>query len=557
MIDETMVNLSRLQFAVTAMYHFIFVPLTLGLAFIMAIMESVYVMTGKIIYKDMTQFWGKLFAINFAMGVATGLTLEFQFGTNWAYYSHYVGDVFGVPLAIEGLMAFFLESTFIGLFFFGWDRLSKVQHLIVTWLIALGSNLSALWILIANAWMQHPVGTEFNYDTLRMELRSLTEIFFNPVAQVKFVHTVAAGYVTGSIFVLGISSYYLLKNRFSDFARRSFAVAAGFGLAAVLSVIILGDESGYTVGLVQQVKLAAIESEWETAPPPAHFTLFGIPNDKEQRTDFAIRIPYVLGLIATRSIDTPIIGLKDLIAQNEQSIKKGIVAYGILQKMRENKLKLANVETQNVKTQSVETQSVRSQNVETQNELDKKQFEENKQYLGYALLLKRYTPEVIDATPEQIKMAANNSIPKSAPLFWTFRIMVGCGMLMLFIFIAAFYFNAKRNIEQHRWLLWLAVFSIPLPWIASECGWFVAEYGRQPWAIGEVLPTFLGTSSISSSNVLSSLMGFIVLYTFLLIVELYLMFKYARLGPTVLGTDRYQLTSNNQGKDDFNQIGIA
>src|SRR5476649_1610484 len=209
MISESVVDLSRLQFAMTALYHFLFVPLTLGMTFLLAIMESVYVMTGKQVYKDMTQFWGKLFGINFALGVTTGLTMEFQFGTNWAYYSHYVGDIFGAPLAIEGLMAFFLESTFVGLFFFGWDRLSKEKHLLVTFLVALGSNLSALWILIANGWMQNPVGAEFNYHTMRMELISITEVIFNPAAQVKFVHTLAAGYVTGSMFVLGVSSWYL------------------------------------------------------------------------------------------------------------------------------------------------------------------------------------------------------------------------------------------------------------------------------------------------------------------------------------------------------------
>jgi len=202
MISESVVDLSRLQFAITAFYHFLFVPLTLGLSFILAIMESAYVMTGKQVYQDMVKFWGKLFGINFALGVTTGLTMEFQFGTNWAYYSHYVGDIFGAPLAIEGLMAFFLESTFIGLFFFGWDRLTKVQHLMVTWLVAIGSNMSALWILIANGWMQNPVGAEFNFDTMRMEMMSFSEVIFNPVAQVKFVHTVSAGYVTGAMFVL-------------------------------------------------------------------------------------------------------------------------------------------------------------------------------------------------------------------------------------------------------------------------------------------------------------------------------------------------------------------
>lgn len=258
MITDEVVDLSRLQFAVTALYHFLFVPLTLGMTFMLAIMESVYVMTGKQIYKDMVKFWGKLFGINFALGVTTGLTMEFQFGTNWAYYSHYVGDVFGAPLAIEGLMAFFLESTFVGLFFFGWDRLSKVQHLSVTWLMAIGTNLSALWILIANGWMQNPVGAEFSYETMRMEMVDFAAVLLNPVAQVKFIHTVAAGYVTGAMFVLSISAWYILKGRDLGFAKRSFAVAAGFGMASILSVILLGDESGYEAGDVQKMKLAAI-----------------------------------------------------------------------------------------------------------------------------------------------------------------------------------------------------------------------------------------------------------------------------------------------------------
>jgi cytochrome d ubiquinol oxidase subunit I len=260
MLSEQLVDLSRLQFAATAMYHFLFVPLTLGLAWILVIMEATYVITGREIYKDMTKFWGKLFGINFALGVTTGLTMEFQFGTNWAYYSHYVGDIFGAPLAIEGLMAFFLESTFIGLFFFGWDRLTRNKHLLVTFLMALGSNLSALWILVANAWMQDPVGAQFSFTTMRMELTDFWAVIFNPTAQAKFVHTVSAGYVTASVFVLAISSYYLLKGRDLEFARRSFRIAAAFGFASAASVIVLGDESGYTVSESQQTKMAAIEA---------------------------------------------------------------------------------------------------------------------------------------------------------------------------------------------------------------------------------------------------------------------------------------------------------
>ncbi len=520
MVSESVVELSRLQFAMTAMYHFLFVPLTLGLSFLLVIMESVYVITGKQIYKDMTRFWGKLFGINFALGVTTGLTLEFQFGTNWAYYSHYVGDVFGAPLAIEGLMAFFLESTFIGLFFFGWDRLSKQQHLLVTFLTALGSNLSALWILVANAWMQNPVGAEFSYETMRMEMTSFYALFFNPVAQVKFVHTVAAGYVTGAMFVLGISSYYLLKGRDMDFARRSFAVAAGFGLASVLSVIVLGDESGYEIGDVQKTKLAAIEAEWETHEPPAAFTLFGIPNEETQTTDYAVKIPYALGLIATRSTDTEVTGIKDLIVKHEARIRNGIIAYAHLQTLRSGDF----------------------------TDADKLSFEAVKSDLGYGLLVKRYATNVVDATEEQIKQAARDTIPKVAPLFWSFRIMVACGFLMLFIFAASFYYCAKRIASEKRWLLKVAMWGIPLPWIAAETGWIVAEYGRQPWSIGEVLPTYLSTSSLETGDLWFSLIGLVLFYTVLLVVELFLMFRFVRLGPSSLHTGRYALEQTNDNK---------
>src|SRR5258706_7502808 len=475
--DMDLVSVSRLQFAVTALYHFLFVPLTLGLSWILVIMESVYVMTGREIYKDMTRFWGKLFGINFAMGVTTGITLEFQFGTNWAYYSHYVGDVFGVPLAIEGLMAFFLESTFVGMFFFGWDKLSQVKHLAVTFRVALGSNLSALWILIANGWMQNPVGAEFNFETMRMELVSVKELIFNPVAQVKFVHTVAAGYVAASMFVLGLSSWYLLKGRDVGFAIRSFAVAAGFGLASTLSVIVLGDDSGYTIGEVQKVKLAAIEAEWEAQRPPAPFTAFGIPNDREQRTDYAIHIPWLLGLIATRSTDQQVVGISELKREHLEKINRGIAAYAQLQRLR-------NGDT------GKETREL---------------FDNTKADLGYGLLLKKYTPNVVDATPEQKQAAADDTIPKVAPLFWSFRVMVGLGMLFLFIFAMAFLFLARRNLAPQRWLLRLAFCSIPLPWVAIEMGWIVAEYGRQPWTISGVLPTFLGRNDDERRVIINSI----------------------------------------------------
>ncbi|HOB63054.1 MAG TPA: cytochrome ubiquinol oxidase subunit I [Candidatus Competibacteraceae bacterium] len=520
MISDTVVELSRLQFALTALYHFLFVPLTLGLSFLLAIMESVYVMTGKPVYRDMVRFWGKLFGINFALGVATGITMEFQFGTNWAYYSHYVGDIFGTPLAIEGLMAFFLESTFIGLFFFGWERLSKLQHLIVTWLVALGSNLSALWILIANGWMQNPVGTVFNPDTMRMEMTSFSELLFNPVAQVKFVHTVSAGYVTGAIFVLAISAWYLLKRRDLGFARRSFAIAAAFGLASTLSVITLGDESGYELGDVQQVKLAAIEAMWETEPAPASFTLFGFPNDDTMTTDYAVQVPFLLGLIATRSLDKQVLGIKDLIEHNEGRIRKGMDTYAALERWRAGQ----------------RDDATKAILLQPQNDL------------GYALLLKKYTPQVTDASPAQIQQAARDTIPKVAPLFWSFRLMVAFGLWMLLLFVLSFYYCARRTVENQRWLLWAAVLSLPLPWLSAELGWVVAEYGRQPWTVSGTLPTHLSASTLSIGQISFSLSGFVLFYSALLVVEMFLMIKYARLGPSSLGTGRYHFETRDAGQ---------
>ena len=511
------VELSRLQFALTAMYHFLFVPLTLGMAFLLAIMETVYVLTGKQVYKDMTKFWGKLFGINFALGVATGLTMEFQFGTNWSYYSHYVGDIFGAPLAIEGLMAFFLESTFVGLFFFGWDRLGKVQHLATTWLVALGSNLSALWILVANGWMQNPIASDFNFETMRMEMVSFSELVLNPVAQVKFVHTVSAGYVTGAMFILGISSYYLLKGRDFAFAKRSFAIAAAFGLAASLSVIVLGDESGYEMGDVQKTKLAAIEAEWETQPAPASFTLFGIPNQETMTNEYAIHIPYALGLIATRSLDQQVTGLKELMAQHQVRIRNGMKAYELLQELR-----TGNTDP-----------TVRNE------------FNKAKQDLGYGMLLKRYTDNPSQASEEQIQAATKDSIPKVAPLYFAFRIMVACGFALLLIIALSFWTVIRGNVGKKRWLHRAALLGIPLPWIACEAGWFVAEYGRQPWAIGEVLPTAVANSSLTTGDLLFSIILICGLYTLFLVAEMYLMFKFARLGPSSLKTGRYHFEQTN------------
>ncbi|ADL56395.1 cytochrome ubiquinol oxidase subunit I [Gallionella capsiferriformans] len=515
MIDPVAVDLARLQFAMTALYHFIFVPLTLGLSFILVIMETVYVMTGKQIYRDMTKFWGKLFGINFALGVTTGLTLEFQFGTNWAYYSHYVGDIFGAPLAIEGLLAFFLESTMVGLFFFAWDRLSKVGHLTVTCLVAIGSNLSAVLILIANGWMQNPVGAEFNPITMRMELTSFWDLVFNPAAQAKFVHTVSSGYVTASVFVLGISSWYLLKGRDLEFARRSFRIAAAFGLASALSVVVLGDESGYSVTEHQQTKLAAMEGMWKTEAAPAGLTLFGIPDEAAHINHAEVKIPYLLGLIATRSSDKVLPGIDQLEVTLKQRIESGAIAVSAMERVRKDKGDVGA----------------------------DMQFAAHKDDLGFGLLLKKYTTDVAHATPEMVAHAVDDAIPPVAPLFWSFRIMVALGFSFIVLFAIAFWAAATNSFEHKRWLLRWALWFIPMPWVATQVGWIVAEVGRQPWTVYGVLPTHLSVSSLSANEVLLSLSGFFIFYTLLLAAELFLMFKYARLGPSSLGTGAYYFES--------------
>jgi cytochrome d ubiquinol oxidase subunit I len=518
-ISEQLVDLSRLQFAATAMYHFLFVPLTVGMVWLLVIMESVYVMTGNVVWKDMTRFWGKLYGINFALGVTTGITLEFQFGTNWAYYSHYMGDIFGAPLAIEGLMAFFLESTMIGLFFFGWDRLSRPQHLLVTVLMAVGTNLSALWILIANGWMQNPVGAEFNYQTMRMEMTNFWAVLFNPDAQAKFVHTVSAGYVTGAMFVMSISSWYLLKKRDVAFARRSFRVAAAFGLASALSVIVLGDESGYTVGEAQQTKLAAMEAMWETKPAPAGLTLVAGINEAEQKNDWEIEVPWVMGLIGTRSISKEIPGIHDIKVKNRERIVNGIVAVTALEALRTHR----------------------------DDAVAKQVFEQHQADLGFGLLLKKYVVDVRQASPEIIDQAVNDTVPRVTPMFWSFRIMVGLGFAMLALFAVAFYSTLKSNVMEKPWLLRAALWMLPTPWIACELGWFVAEYGRQPWTVYGVLPTHLSVSTLSVNSLYGSLAGDIGFYTVLLVIEMFLMVKFARMGPGSLGTGRYQ----NEGDSAF------
>ncbi|WP_424814319.1 cytochrome ubiquinol oxidase subunit I [Roseococcus sp. YIM B11640] len=501
-MDPGVVDLSRLQFALTAMYHFLFVPLTLGLSFMLFIMESVYVMTGRAIWKTITQFWGLLFGINFVLGVATGLTMEFQFGTNWSYFSHYVGDIFGAPLAIEGLMAFFLEATFVGLMFFGWERLSKLGHLFVTFMVALGTNLSALWILIANGWMQNPVGSAFNPETMRMEVTSFFDVMFNPIAQAKFVHTVSAGYVIGAAFVLGISAFYLLRKRHVAFARRSMTVAAAFGLASSLSVVVLGDESGYALTDNQRMKLAAIEAMWHTEPAPAGLTLFGMPNVGERRTDFAVSVPWVLGIIATRSFDREVTGMSELVLLAQERIESGRLAFGAVEALK----------------------------ADPNDQAARAVFAQHGRDLGYGLLLTRYVADPRQATPEQIQRAAWDTVPDVPVMFWAFRIMAGIGFLMIALFATAFVLCSLRRFED-RWFLRCALWAMPLPWIAAQLGWVLAETGRQPWSIEGVLPTFLGVSSLTRTDLWITITGFTLIYGILAVIEVGLIVRTVKKGP--------------------------
>jgi len=503
MIDPLVIELSRLQFALTAMYHFLFVPVTLGLSIIIAMMETVYVMTDRPIWRDMTKFWGLLFGINFAIGVATGITMEFQFGMNWSYYSHYVGDIFGAPLAIEGLMAFFLEATLVGMMFFGWERLSKVQHCVVTWLTAIGTNLSALWILIANGWMQNPVGSSFNPETMRMEVTDFAAVLLNPVAQAKFVHTVSAGYVMGAIFVMSISAFYVLRGRNLAFAKRSMALASAFGLAAALSVVVLGDESGYTTSHNQQMKMAAMEAMWETEDAPAGLTIFGFPDQEAQETHFEVKMPYLLGLIGTRSFSEEIPGIKELVLIAEQRVRDGILAYDAVMAIREN------------------PDDARAQAM----------FRRHQQDLGYGLLLKQYREDIENATDAEVKKAALSTVPDVRTLFWAFRIMVALGMFFIAFFAFSVFLAAKRTLHTKTWFMKIAFWSLPLPFIAIQLGWLVAEYGRQPWTVDGVLPTALSVSSLSIVDIVLTIVAFTLFYGTMAVIEVYLMRKYILMGP--------------------------
>ncbi|MBN2681691.1 MAG: cytochrome ubiquinol oxidase subunit I [Bacteroidales bacterium] len=509
--DISLVDWSRAQFALTAMYHWIFVPLTLGLAFIVAIMETIYVRTGNEEWKRLTKFWMTLFGINFAIGVATGIILEFEFGTNWSNYSWLVGDIFGAPLAVEGIMAFFLESTFIAVMFFGWNKVSKKFHLVSTWLVAIGSNLSALWILVANGWMQSPVGMRFNPDTARSEMENFWDVLFSPVAINKFLHTISSGYVVGSLFVVGISAWYILKGRHILFAKRSMIIAAIFGLISSIFIALTGDGSAYQVGKVQPMKLAAMEGLYE-GEEGTDLVVFGIMNggkqitpDKEKQKEnddylFAIKIPKMLSLLTARDANAFVPGINDLLYGNEE--------YGI--ESTESKMakgKIAIKALYDYKEAKKNGDLVAAEDY-------RKTLEENYSYFGYGFF----------ETPEE-------AVPPINLTFYSFHIMVGLGFFFIGFLMLIIWLNLKNKIEKQKLILRLAVPTIFLGYLASMLGWIVAEVGRQPWAIQDILPVKMATSHISTSSVQITFWLFAALFTVLLIAEVSIMLRQIKIGP--------------------------
>ena len=504
-VDLTQVNWARAQFALTAMYHWIFVPLTLGLSFLVAFFESIYVATGKQSWKNITRFWMTLFGINFAIGVATGIIMEFEFGTNWSNYSWMVGDIFGAPLAVEGILAFFLEASFFAVMFFGWDRVSKSFHLFSTWMVAIGSNLSALWILVANGWMQNPVGMAFNPDTARFEMQDFWAVLFSPTAIAKFTHTTTSAFLLSSLFVVGVSSYYLLKDRHVKMAKRSMVVAAVFGIISSLMVGLTGDESAYDVAQTQPMKLAAMEGLYDGSVN-APLVAMGLINAKKEPGDdmepftLKMEIPMLLSLLANRELGSFVPGVNDLVFGNEEhnvvgadvKIERGRKAIEYLALYKEAKANKSEADA----AAALEL------------------FNQYKDDMGFGHL----------SGPSDIT-------PPVATTFYAFHIMVILGSLFPLIFLAILFYINKGTLERQRWLHYAGVACIPLSYIASQAGWTVAEVGRQPWAIQNMLPVNVASTNLPSGTVQTSFTIFLLLFTLLLIAEIKIMLKQINIGP--------------------------
>ena len=501
MTEAALVDWSRAQFALTACYHWLFVPLTLGLAVIMAVMESVYVARKDEFWKRAAKFWQKIFGINFAVGIATGIILEFEFGTNWSNYSWFVGDIFGAPLAIEGILAFFMEATFVAVMFFGWDKVGRRFHLASTWLTGIGASISALWILVANGWMQHPVGMEFNPDTVRHEMVDFWAVVTNPVAVTKFFHSVLSGWMTGAVFVIGVSCWYLLRKREVRFARASIRVASIVGIVGTLAVMFTGDGSAIHVARYQPMKLAAAEG-LEDGGTRAPFSI--VPG---------LEIPGMLSILATHDIDGFVPGINDLLdgytapdgtagLSAEEKKERGDIALQAFRSYRENREKDPEAAAE-----------------------AKKILEENAEYFGYGYISDR-----------------TELVPPVGMVYWPFRLMVGLGCFLLLLMVVVLWLEYRGRIEKYGWLHWTAILSIPLVYIAGQCGWIVAEVGRQPWAIQDLLPVSAAVSSLSVGSVITTFCIFVAVFTLFLAIEIRIMLKAIRKGPMA---DEDQTESGN------------
>ncbi len=514
-IDLSLVNWSRAQFALTAMYHWVFVPLTLGISIIVAMMESLYVKTGNPEWKKITKFWMTLFGINFAIGVATGIILEFEFGTNWSNYSWFVGDIFGAPLAVEGILAFFMESTFIAIMFFGWNKVSKKVHLLSTWLTAIGANLSALWILVANAWMQSPVGMQFNPETARNEMISFWDVLFSQAAVDKFLHTTSSGFVLAAIFIIGISAWFLLKKREIVFARKSILIAAVFGFVASVYVAFTGDSTARYIAKNQPMKFASFEGLYNGSEGAGLIALgFMSTTDTDESNEnlmdfnMKLEIPNILSYMAYMDWNAFVPGVNDLINGNEkygimpatEKIERGKVAILKLKKFKEAKKSGDEATAETLKAEFLS-----------------KDFQENYfKYFGYGYITD-----------------PNMLIPSVPLTFYSFHIMVGLGFFFIVFFILSFIYTVKGSIDRRRGFLRLAIWSIPLVYIASQAGWIVAEVGRQPWVIQNLMPNIAAVTKISTSAVMVTFWLFAVIFTILLIAEIKIMRRQIKIGPKI------------------------
>lgn len=492
MVETALVDWSRLQFAMTAGYHWLFVPLTLGLAVIMAIMETVYVVTGDEFWKKIAKFWMKLFGINFAVGIATGIILEFEFGTNFSNYSWFVGDIFGAPLAIEGILAFFMEATFFAVMFFGWGKVSKRFHLAATWLTGIGAAISAIWILVANSWMQHPVGMEFNPDTVRHEMVDFWALVLNPVAISKFFHSVFSGWMTGAVFAIGVSCWYLLKKREVRFALASIRVAAIVGIVGTFAVMFSGDSSAVHVAEYQPMKLAAAE---------------GLENGG-QRAPFSIvpglEIPGVLSVLATHDINGYVPGINNLL--DGYTAPNGEVMPSAEQKIERGKRAIAAFGEYRALSGSDPVGAAEARKV----------LAENIDYFGYGYI----------DSPQEL-------VPPVGLVYWAFRIMVGLGGALLLLMCVVLWAVYKKRLASMSWLQWAALLSIPLVYIAGQAGWIVAECGRQPWVIEGLLPVKAAVSSVSVAAVQTTFFVFVAIFTLFLVIELRILTNAIKKGPEI------------------------